>query len=45
MPTQLNLQDHFSKEEIEQIMQTKSSIREFSTNLSGHVQSLLDYLI
>ncbi len=35
----------FSREEIEQVTQTKASIREFSSNLSSHVQNLLDYLV
>ena len=36
--------EKFSKEEIEQINQTKASIREFCTNLTSHVQHLLDFL-
>ena len=41
----MNMQDFFSREEIEQVMQTRQSIKEFSTNLANHVQNLLDYLI
>ena len=44
MPQQMNMQEYFSREEIEQIVQTKQSIKEFSNNLVQHVQSLLDYL-
>ena len=36
--------EKFSKEEIEQINQTKASIREFCTNLVSHVQHLLEFL-
>ena len=45
IPTSLNLQEHFSREESEQVLQTKASIKDFSTNLVNHVQNLLDYLI
>ena len=41
----MNMQDFFSREEIEQVMQTRQSIKDFSTNLANHVQNLLDYLI
>ena len=41
----MNLQEHYSREESEQIQQTKASIKDFSTNLISHVQNLLDYLI
>ena len=44
MPSQLNIAEHFNRDEIEQIMQTRQSIKEFSNNLVGHVQNLLDYL-
>ena len=45
VPNQMSMAETFSREEVEQIMQTKASIREFSGNLSGHVQNLLDYLV
>ena len=45
MPTQMQMGDNYSREEIEQIIQTRTSIKEFSANLCGHVQSLQDYLV
>lgn len=45
MPNSLNLNESFQREEIEQIMQTRQSIKDFSTNLANHVQNLLEYLI
>ena len=45
MPNQMTMADNFSREEIEQIMQTRQQIKDFSTNLVSHVQNLLDYLV
>lgn len=45
LPNQITMAELFSREEIEQVTQTKASIREFSSNLSSHVQNLLDYLV
>ena len=44
LPAQMNMAEAFSREEIEQVLHTKQSIKEFSTNLVNHVQNLLDYL-
>ena len=40
----MNLVDHFSREEIEQIVQTRQAFKEFSGNLTGHINNLLEYL-
>ena len=44
MPSQMNLVDHFSREEIEQIVQTRQAFKEFIGNLAGHINNLLEYL-
>ena len=40
----MNLVDHFSREEIEQIVQTRQAFKEFNGNLTGHINNLLEYL-
>lgn len=44
MPSNMMLNDSYNKEEYEQIMQTKTAIKDFSANLCALVQSLQDYL-
>ena len=44
MPDAPTMADHYTRDEIDQIMQTKSAIKEFCLNLSSHVQNLLEYL-
>lgn len=36
--------EEYSREEIEQIMQTRYAIKEFGQNLTIHVKNLLEYL-
>lgn len=38
------MQKSYTREEIDQVMQTKQSIKEFGTNLVNHLQNMLDYL-
>lgn len=44
MPMQSQISEYFSREEIEQVIQTKQSIKDFTIGLVVHVQNLLDYL-
>ena len=44
LPADFGVEEKFSKEELEEIKQTKASIKEFCSNLANHVGHLLEFL-
>lgn len=45
LPEYKNIEDSFSEEEIEKIVEVRKAIRVFCTNLVNHIQNLIDYIL